>query len=129
MLYAQNVIVHVYVHQQGKLLRSVATEGARSILSQDEKSEDTLRIIGIQQVEIFRKRDNGQMQCDQQLENEDEYRILRVIENVGCIPTFWGQFRRWINICSFKKCSSYSKNMANLKKSLHYYQFHQIFYF
>ena len=39
----------------------------------------------------MRKRADGKIPCDQDMEDEDEYRIEQIIQSVGCIPTFWTQ--------------------------------------
>ena len=41
------------------------------------------------QVDVLRKRANGKIPCDQDMQDEDEYRIEQIIKSVGCIPTFW----------------------------------------
>ena len=92
MLYAGNLSAEVFVHQKGKFLRGMHTEGSRSTFVPNKKLKNGIsRIIDIGQTEILRKRADGKIPCDQDMQDEDEYRIEQIIQSVGCIPTFWTQ--------------------------------------
>ena len=94
MLYADNLIVRIYVHQNGQLLRSFDfKQGYISEFFPTKRLENGIvRKIYIGQVDVLRKRASGKIPCDQHMQHEDEYRIDQVIKSTGCIPTFWEPF-------------------------------------
>ena len=92
MLYDGWLYLDVYVHQKGKLVRSIMMDGSRSRFGWSEILYGVSRILDIGQVDILRQRDDGKFPCDPTIENEDDYKLEQVIIKVGCIPTFWEQF-------------------------------------
>ena len=91
MLYEQNLDVSVHVHKKGQLIRSMATEDVITKIYSATLKDGVYRDINIGQVDILRKRADGKIPCDQDMEDEDEYRMEQIIQSVGCIPTFWTQ--------------------------------------
>ena len=91
MLYGEHLWVAVYVHKEGQLIRDMATEGARTVIYGETFKSGLSRRIDIGQVDVLRKRADGKIPCDQDMQDEDEYRIQQMIKNVGCIPTYWRQ--------------------------------------
>ena len=108
MVYYGWLYVDVYVHQKGKLLRSVMTDGPRIRFGWNENIiYGVSRILNIGQVDILRKREDGKFPCDPTIENEDDYKLEQVIKKVGCIPTVWEQFARGIGLQqTFPKCKN-----------------------
>ena len=91
MLYEENVSLLVYVHKKGQLIRSRATERYRTVIDVETLKNGATKNIDILQVDVLRKRADGKIPCDQDMQDEDEYRIQQMIKNVGCIPTYWRQ--------------------------------------
>ena len=89
MLYGEKLWVAVYVHKEGQLIRDMATEGARTVIYGKKFKSGLFRRIDIGQVDVLRKRADGKVPCDQDMQDEDEYRMEQIIKSVGCIPTFW----------------------------------------
>ena len=91
-LYVDRVCwVEVYVHKKGQLIRDMATEGYRAIFFWNAFKNGAIRQIDIGQVDVLRKRADGKIPCDQDMQDEDEYRVAQIMKSVGCIPTFWRQ--------------------------------------
>ena len=90
-LYNDELIVEIYVHQTGNLLRNLDTPTTR--FPPNNKTEEGLkRIFDVGQVDILRKRANSKITCDEQITNEDEYILEQLMINAGCIPTFWAKY-------------------------------------
>ena len=94
MLYASKLVVRIYVHQNGQLLRSFGlNEGYSSEFFPTKNLENGIvRKIYVGQVDVLRKRAKGKIPCDQYMQHEDQYRMDQVIKITGCIPTFWKPF-------------------------------------
>ena len=90
-LYEEHLWVEVFVHKKGQLIRGKATEGYRTVIDGKTLKNGVTRIIDVGQVDVLQKRADGRIPCDQDMQDEDEYRIKQIIKNVGCIPTFWSQ--------------------------------------
>ena len=98
MLFAENLMVLAFVHKKGQLIRSIATDGVRDVVLEASHRNGTRKEINIGNVDILRKRADGKIPCDEDLQNEDEYRIEKTIKRVGCIPTFSRQFAESIGL-------------------------------
>ena len=94
MLNTGKLVVRIYVHHKGQLLRSFGfSEGYSSEFYPTKNLENgILRKIYIGQVDVLRKRAKGKIPCDPHMQDEDEYRIDQAIKSTGCIPTFWEPF-------------------------------------
>ena len=96
-LYEANLMVRVFVHQNGKLMRNLRRPDF--VLRPDRKSKDgTTTKVNIGQVDILQKRETSKIPCDKNLKEEDKYILQQVISNVGCVPTFWQKFADTISI-------------------------------
>ena len=99
LLYDGWLYLDVYVHQRGKLLRTLMMDGLRTRFGWNENMlQGVSRIFHIGQVDVLRKRKDGKFPCDPAIENEDDYKLEQVIKKVGCIPTFWEQFAGRVGI-------------------------------
>ena len=86
MLYKDQLEVTVYVHKNGQLIRSMGTDGwgGRTMIEVGALKNGGWRNIEIGQVDVLRKRADGIIPCDEDMQDEDEYRIEQMIKNVGC---------------------------------------------
>ena len=94
-LYDAKLMVSVFVHQKGKLMRNFKRPDLILRTTSDNKDLKN-KIIDIGQVDILRKRETSKTPCDQNLKDEDTYIFRQMILKIGCIPRFWEKFAKII---------------------------------
>ena len=133
--------MRINIHMQGQLLRmfgkDVAHFSVRDLLSEHCAEKNGLYYENINklcsgkkiaflmsQVTLLRKRHDATTPCDQDLSNEDVKIMTAVIEEVGCVPTFWKSIDTdlWsLSHCKtaaeYRKIYRYASNVA-LSRSL-----------
>ena len=117
MLYDAELIVSVFVHQKGKLMRNFKRPDLilRTTL---ENKDGNAKIIDIGQVDILRKRETSKIPCDQNLKEEDKYILRQMILNIGCIPRFWEKFAK---IVTLNQSTRICENAADYQRAKHQY--------
>ena len=92
MLYDGKLSVSFYVHQTGKVMRSLYGNSEMIFFLGPEKIV-TNRIIDIVEVDVLRKRNKSKIPC-QNTTDEDEYLMTQIIKSAKCIPTFLDRFAK-----------------------------------
>ena len=82
--------LYMYVHYPGHTIRSFGKEVFSVLLNKyNTKKRMVIRISG---VSVLRRRSDAQMQCNPNVENEDDDFRNYVMMKVGCIPPYWMSF-------------------------------------
>ena len=88
LLSDRQLVVDVFVHQKGQLIRNIMKTPISPITPKDYKG-GTIRWFGIHDVTVLRRREDGREPCDGNLKDEDTYILRLIMKETGCIPTFW----------------------------------------
>ena len=78
----------VFVHHQGQLLRGFDIPAYQSTLGYFDWNKSSLN-FKISQVSILRKRPDSNTPCNNELHDDDLNLRKIVVEQIGCIPTYW----------------------------------------
>ena len=83
--------ISVFVHQEGQLLRSFGEQVLDISLYEEGIDSDIFKqwIVKISGVNVIRKRVDGTVTCDANMDNQDTVFQQTVMKNVGCIPPYW----------------------------------------
>ena len=90
LLYQRKLSISLYVHEKGKLMRSVINTPLG--LSPKDYENGLTRNYDINSIEVLRQRKDSNMECNENLVDEDGYILKRIMSEAGCIPTFWEKF-------------------------------------
>ena len=82
------VMMKVYIHQPGQLIRSFDKPAYETILC-DFEWERNLISLALSQVSVLRRRKDANSPCDPDLYDEDSFIRKKIIAKVGCIPIYW----------------------------------------
>ena len=82
----------VYIHEPGHLIKQFGKQILQ--LSQADFENATIGInnkydISINQVDVLRRRNKPDAECNEMLRDEDRVWREKVTESVGCIPSYW----------------------------------------
>ena len=120
IIYGNGGYLNIYVHQHGRSLRSGKKVGSIRPKERKKVNGSIRKYIDIGLVDILRRRSKGKNPCDQDMKDEDEYILDKVMRNVGCIPTFWAKFAEGIKLNqTIRMCNStadYQKTRSQLKR-------------
>ena len=99
--------IRVYFHYAGQLIRQLE-KYAMEFRKQDFRQGDDILgsdqvLLDLNVVDVLRKRPDSFHPCNQSLINDDMEYINIVVEEIGCIPTYWERF-----------ASNISKSFASL---------------
>ena len=90
LLYQRKLSISLYVHEKGKLMRSVINTPLG--LSPKDYENGLTRNYDINSIEVLRQRKDSNLACNDNLIDEDGYILKRVMTEAGCIPTYWEKF-------------------------------------
>ena len=88
----------LYIHYPGQLITKAASRKANYdpnkildiTLSSERALEINRYILGIRQMQVLRRRHTSEFSCNTDVDSNVDMRWKEaVIENVGCIPTYW----------------------------------------
>ena len=88
LLSDRQLVVDVFVHQKGQLIRNIMKTPISPITPKEYKG-GIIRWFGIHDVTVLRRREDGRDPCNGNLKDEDTYILRLIIKQIGCIPTFW----------------------------------------
>ena len=98
-----------YVHHPGQLLREFGKQTFQVNLLDFENAvnnTNNYREIHISQVDVVRKRQDGIIQCNNGLNDEDSQWLNSVISDVKCAPTYWRDIHRsTLGHCKVPECN------------------------
>ena len=114
IFYDMRRILDICVHQKGRLSRAHWT-GCYNF--EPKRFVDTI-VIDVGQVEVVKKREKGKIPCDPNLEHEDKYMLRQIIQNVGCLPTYWEKLVRGYRL---NQTNRICKTVAEYKRAVHQY--------
>ena len=105
----------VYIHEPGHLVQQFGKQVLQLSITDFEyatKRTNNKYDISINHVDVLRKRNKPEKPCNEQLKNEDSLWRSKIIENVGCIPSYWANlenhvpeaeiFHHDLEICNLK---------------------------
>ena len=84
----RQLVVDVFVHQKGQLIRNIMKTPISPITPKEYKG-GIIRWFGIHDVTVLRRREDGREPCNGNLKDEDTYILRLIMKETGCIPTFW----------------------------------------
>ena len=115
----------IYIHHPAQLLRVFNAPVFVSWIGRFEW-EKTDYEIKISQVSIMRKRPDSNIPCDPDLHNDDMQFMIKVSEEVGCIPIYWKKImfeKLNMSICNrpedMKLVWNKLKNFASIHSTYH----------
>ena len=86
-LIATQLFIAVLIHHPGQLTRSLDKPILRSTAS--ELTQGRKVVFNINQVSILRRRPDAIQKCDEGLHDDDRVFRNKVMQIVGCVPTYW----------------------------------------
>jgi hypothetical protein len=109
----RSLTLMIFLHQEGQLTKQLLSDHEPLIEFKYQDFQELFAMyeelyktksfytadIRISQVEVLRRRADSTTPCHDQYEehNEDHEWIMRVMKQVGCIPTFWRRHYHFIN--------------------------------
>ena len=105
LLYQRNLSILFYVHEKGKLIRSVINTPLA--VSPKDYENGLTRNYDINSIEVLRQRKDSNIPCNESLIDEDGYILKKIMSEQKCIPTFWEKFVDVIKLSvPLPKCNS-----------------------
>ena len=129
--YINQLNLKVYIHQKGQLFR-----GFDRIVFQRPKCNECGKVnrrfgrsphvtVSIAALTVLRKRPDAKEPCNPHLDHEDHLVRLRIMEKIGCIPTYWKAFH--VNDTTLGDCNKPEELkgiMSNVQKLRFWYNDH-----
>ena len=88
--------MYVYIHHPGQLIEEfgkqvleLQREDFKKAIEGSFRSKNNYRDVHLSHVEILRKRSDGYIPCNKNLETEDGLWLEKVTKHVNCVPIYW----------------------------------------
>ena len=104
----------IFVHYNHQLVRNIRyVDKITHFEGISYNNSNNLRTIELNSICIMRSRTNANEPCNQELDNDDEEWMHRVVTLVGCFPPYWKKMYSRGN--NFNECNMTEqlKNMSN----------------